>query len=116
MSLDALCDTHILLVEKPLITQDSSGGSVRSWTTLFDSIPGNVQPLSYREKILFAQRQIMYTNRIYFASDYGITRDCRLTVLFPESTPQRVFVALGSADMAGQGRAFNLEVREQTTP
>lgn len=116
MSLDVLCSTHQLLVERPVITQDSSGGTVRSWVTLFASIPGNVQPLSFREKIAFGQRQIMYTNRIYFAADYDIQRQDRLTVLSPVSTSPRIFVALGAADMAGQGRAFNLEVREQQTP
>lgn len=108
MSLDSLCTTHTVKIERQSTTIDSSGGAVFTWNEIHDAVLVNIQPVKAKEKMLFAQRQIEYSNKIYSAVDLAVKKKDRITDL----NSGRQYVVTGYADMAGQNRAFLIEARE----
>lgn len=109
MSLDALFNAYVTL-ERSSVAVDQSGGAVKTWAPVQLGIPCSIQPSTGRERMLFAQRQIMYTNKIYLSADIGAKKDDRVKV---PATGQ-VFVVTGYANQAGRDVVWCLEVREQT--
>ncbi len=107
MSLESLTETNFVLIERENVAIDPSGGQLVTWTTLFDSVPVNIQPGSARERFLFAQRQIAYNNLIYCARDYGVQKGDRLT----DVVNKIKYVVTGYANVAGQSRLFLIEAR-----
>ena len=113
MSLDTLCDTHTITVERPSMPVDSSGGTTRvSWAAVdgLTSLPCAIQPVSARDRILFQQHQVTVSDRIYLSGDYSslIQRSDRIR----ETTSGRIFRITGAFDVAGQGQLTRLEVFE----
>lgn len=109
MSLDALFNAYVTL-ERSQVTIDASGGAVKGWLVVQENIPCSIQPTTAREKILFAQRQILYTNKIYFSSDIGAKKDDRVK----NPATGQVYVLVGYANQAGRDVVWCLEAREQT--
>lgn len=110
MSLASLCNTHLVKVERQTTTIDSSGGPVLTWSTLYESVPVTIQPLAAREKVLWAQRQIVYSNKLYTDQNLQLRKEDRVTDL--ESG--QVYVVTAWANMGGRSTAFSSDIREIT--
>ena len=109
MSLQSLLGTSTVNLVRPTKRLDSSAGPVNSDTTVLYNIPCTIQPLSSKEKLAFAQRQIFLTHRIYFNRDIAPQRQDRL-----DAKDGRQFQILGYFNLAGRSRVWAAEVREQT--
>lgn len=108
MSLESLTQTHSIKIERKSITQDASGGNVNTWEVIHERVSVGIQPASAKEKILFAQRQILYDNKIYSARDLAVNKNDRVTDL----KTLRQYTVVGYADQAGQDRVFCINARE----
>lgn len=108
MSLSSLTQTHRVKIERSTDTRDASGGYVKTWDTLVPEALVGIQPSTSRERTLFAQRQISYTNKIYSDRDYGVRKDDRLIDL----TTDKEYVVIGVSDQAGRGLVFCIEARD----
>lgn len=108
MSFASLLNSSVTL-ERPTNTQDSSGGITKSWLSI-TTTPASVQPLSTKERMLFAQRQIMVTHRIYTAINLQPQKGDRVTV---PSTGQ-TFVIIGFMNQAGRNSVWSIDAKEQT--
>ncbi len=112
MSIDSMCSTHSVSVERPQTTQDSSGGTKReSWAPVSGlyNIPANIQAYSGKERLQFAQRQLLMTDKIFLSGDYStlIQRSDRL-----RDSTGRIFRIITITDVGGQRRLTKIEGQE----
>lgn len=108
MSLEHLTSTHYIKVERKSTTRDASGGQVNTWEVVHQSVPVTIQPTSSKERLLFAQRNIEYTNKIYSSTDLSLSKNDRITDL----NSLKQYVMTGSADQAGRMTVFCYMGRE----
>jgi hypothetical protein len=103
--------TQTVTFQRPLVSLDSSGGPSKSYTNLAGatSVPGLLQPLSAQEKLLYAQRNITVSHRLWVGSNYGLRRDDRV---LKDSEPGRYYLVVQLLDRAGQGRVFEVILKE----
>lgn len=112
MSLDSICSTHTVTVERSTMTVDASSGALRTnWTAVagLTTLPCNIQPLSGKERLAFAQKQLLMTDRIYLSGDYTslILRSDRL-----RDSTGRIFRIHFLGDAAGQSQLTKIEAQE----
>ena len=115
MSLASLLNTLVTL-QRPAITKDTSGGSVRSFQDVSGVVEviAAVQPASHREKQTFAARQLFISHVVYFDADRDVRRGDR--IFHPAtagSESGKYYVVLSYHNQAGRGRVFAAYVREQ---
>lgn len=111
MSLQSLTAGWSLTLERPTISQDSSGGPVRApFVAVLPNIAGSLQPAGSNTVLAYAQRQVRVTHQFYTARDIGAKVGYRLTIA---STPPRVFVVKGYGNEAGWNRVWVTDVEEQ---
>ncbi len=108
MSLAHLTSTHRIKVERKSTTRDTSGGQVNTWDLLHEVALVTIQPTTAREKLLFSQRNIDYTNKVYSAKDLGLGKLDRVTDL----SSGKEYVVTAAADQAGKFTVFCYTVRE----
>jgi head-tail adaptor len=60
-----------ITLQRPTITQDELGGSIRTWADVLDAstIPASIQPLSTSEKITQGTRLLGVTHQIYIQAE-----------------------------------------------
>lgn len=109
MSLESLTRTHSVKIERKSTSLGSSGGHVHTWEVIHKSVPVNIQPATVRERLLSAQRGILYSNKIYSAEDLNLNKNDRFT----DINTGKEYVYTGFTDMAGQGRAFCYMAQER---
>lgn len=112
MSLDTLCSTHLITVERPTTTVDSSAGTKRdNWLPVprLTNLPANIQAYSGKERLQFAQRQLLMTDKIFLAGKYDtlIQRSDRI-----KDSSGRIFRLITLTDVGGQGRLTKIEAQE----
>jgi hypothetical protein len=95
---------------RPTKTLDASAGPVNADVTLLSGVSCTIQPLSSKEKLAFAQRQVYLTHRAYFSQDIAPQRADRL-----DAADGRSFQIFGYFNLAGRSRVWAAELREQTT-
>ena len=112
MSLDSLM-THTVEVQEPTNVTDASGGTTKTFAALpgYEEVPANIQPVSARDRVIFAQRNVPITHHAYLPISVPLERDHRLVVLSGPSSGQTLLVKT-VFDMAGQGRAWKCECVE----
>lgn len=112
MSLESLM-THVITLERKSVSIDTSSGPVPTWITVtnFINVPATIQPLTAKDRISFAQRNIFITHRIYSYINLNPQPSDRIYSL----TTGKRYVIIGMFDQAGRDRVFAIDVREQTT-
>ncbi len=113
MSLQALFNRTVSF-ERPTTVKDSSGGPTRqAWSPVsgLQDVPAAVQPLSQKEKLLWMQRNILNTHRIYLASDTAPHRDDRIRVDTGE-----ILIITGVQNQAGRDRVYSIDSYEHHGP
>ncbi len=119
MSLDSLCTTHTITVQRETTAIDSSGGPIKTWADLAGStnLLCSVQPTTARERALFAQRQLLFNYRVFFPQDPFIKKADRLVV---KSAPanegglvSQTLRVINFRDNAGRGRVYVAEAAGQ---
>lgn len=109
MSLSSLL-RHEVDWHRPNVSMDASRGAVRDFETVEEGLPCLVQPASAHDKLLFRQRNITLTHKIYFDHALTLKPGDRL---YTEQPSPRHFVITGWLDMGGQdGRTFCVEAYE----
>lgn len=73
MSLQSLLSSDSATLERPTITKDSSGGSVRSWTTVDSDVAGRIEDLSAKDQLAYMQKSMVVTH--YFTTQNGNGRN-----------------------------------------
>jgi hypothetical protein len=104
--------TQTLTFQRPTVTLDSSGApSPKVYNNLVGatSVPGLIQPLSARERLLYAQRQVTVSHRCWVGSNYGLRRDDRC---LKDVDPSRYYLVVTLLDRAGQQRVFEVILKE----
>lgn len=107
MSLEHLTSTHRVKIERASWESDASGGQVKTWSTVHENVSVSIQPTTAKERLMFAQRNIEYTNKIYSSRDLEVVKEDRLIDLKTGTK----YVVTGYADMAGRGEVFLIEAR-----
>lgn len=96
--------------QRPVVTMDASRGGVREFENVEEGLPCLIQPASASDKLLYKQRNVSLTHKIYFDHLLALKPNDRLytTQPFP-----RYFNVTGWLDQGGQdGRTFCVEAVE----
>lgn len=109
MSLAALL-RHQVDWQRPVVSMDASRGSVREFENVETALACLIQPASANDKLLYRQRNVTLTHKIYFDQRLALKPNDRLYTTEP--TP-RYFLVTGWLDQGGQdGRTFCVEANE----
>lgn len=114
MSLDSLCSTHTVTVERSPSSRDSSAGpKYDNFTpvTGLENLSASVQPTKSRERLEFAQRGVFISHRVYLAGDY--TALVKKQDRVKDVVRNKYYRVTGIFDAAGRGELTVLEVMEQ---
>lgn len=110
MSISSMLNKTIT-VQRPVITKDTSGGSIRTYAALsgVTNVPAAIQPLNDMERQKYAARQIYQSHIIFVDQDY----DLKKQDLVVDSTGIK-YVVESFQDEGGRGRVWTIHVLEQT--
>lgn len=113
MSLHSLCLTHRVTFQEPTITLDASAGQQRqTWADVatLTNVPCTIQPLTAKERVLYAQRQILMTDRLFLSANYAslIKRHMRIKDL----STLRYYHILNWMDQAGRRLYVSVDLLE----
>lgn len=113
MSLVSLCTTHTITVERSPSSRDSSGApKYQEWAAIsgLSDLFASVQPMSSSERMLFAQRNLVLTHKVYLPGNYTtlIKKQDRVK----DVNSGKIYTISGIFDVAGRGELTMLEVRE----
>lgn len=106
MSLSSLMNTSVTIQTKTSGI-DASMGETAIWVSGC-TVPACVQPMSAKERLLFKQRGVTVSHYIYLDASSGATYRDRIL----DNGTNKLYRVVNEFDMAGQGRAWRLEVLE----
>jgi len=115
MSFASLTSTHTITIQRPVIEEEASGGTKRTnWEAVPDltEILCAILPMSTKEKIVWGQKNIIITDKIYTTSNISalIQRSDRIL----EPLTGRLFKIIGIRDLAGRQLVTEIECLEWT--
>jgi hypothetical protein len=106
---------HTVDWERPYTTVDDSRGSVRTFQTERAGIRCLIQPITGRDRLLYAQRNIVISHKIYFTEVLDLAPGDRFYKAASGGLAAKVYVVSGWFDQGGQGgRCFCVEAKETT--
>lgn len=112
MSLSALF-RHTVDWERPYITMDGAQGSQREFQKFMTGLRCLIQPVTARDRLLFAQRSIAVTHHLYFDRLLDLRTGDRFFMGQRVEVSPVVYLATAWFDQGGQdGRCFCVEARE----
>ena len=103
-------ELQTIIVQRPSHTKDSSGGAVKTWTTVGGPYPCNIQGKGGRSAHFFGQFQTLSTHSIYFDVDPGVTRADRL-----KDQDNNYYLVDNVANVAGRSQLWEVNATIQTT-
>ena len=110
-----LTNTVEVQAQTPSALQDKSGAMVKNWATKpgefgapLRDILCRVRPISTRYQMLYAQRNITVTHRVYFDFVYPVSRGDRLL-----TDTGKTLLVKGIFDTDELGRLFVVDCEEQ---
>lgn len=113
MSIASMTGDHPIQIQRAQTTKDPAGGIRKDvwrevWTTR-----AAVQPMHARDRMIFAQRQMIVTHNVYFAGTADVRKNDRVILLdSPNPDDPRVFEIRGVMDEAGKGVLTRLVAME----
>lgn len=100
--------------ERPFITTDDALGSQRTFQKHQSNVRCLIQPVSSKEQLLFAQRQLTVSHFLFFDRLLDVQAGDRFLHRQRPGSPPRYFVVNGREDQGGQdGRCFCVRAYEQ---
>jgi len=108
MSLASLTSGYSATLQKPTVSQDTSGGPVREpFVDVLTGIACDLQPAGSTTVLAYAQRQIRVTHQVYLTRDVAAKTGWRF--LFAG----KKYVVKGYQNEAGRSRLWVADVEEQ---
>jgi hypothetical protein len=99
---------NLVTIQRKTSTIDAAAGESVSWTSDLTPLPASVQPISAREAMLYAQRNVRVSHHIFFDQDPQVTLRDRIQ----DNASGKLYRIVNLFDMAGRGVAWRVEVLE----